>query len=213
MDETAKRLVLTRSTHFIAAHASYHGDLIKDDYQFTFGGSSLSTYKKHDVFNGFLVPERGLIYKFTALDTGFKFNSKKKQDLLNYFVVDLGLDNPIPLFTLVLIRKNKEPIDVGTLHFMYTEYDEIGRDNPKTNMEYVFKRSEHFKDEKEIWVESKDILNIRTEINTTPLSIYKLISNDLNYILSDASTEFFTYHATILIQFFGSSLLDEYEPL
>ena len=37
----------------IAAHASYHGDLIKGDYQFTFGGSSLKTYKKHNMYNGF----------------------------------------------------------------------------------------------------------------------------------------------------------------
>ena len=39
----------------IAAHASYHGDLIKDEYQFTFGGSSVKSYTKH-VYNVFLMP-------------------------------------------------------------------------------------------------------------------------------------------------------------
>ena len=32
--------------HVIAVTASYHGDLIKDDYQFTFGGQSVKIYKK-----------------------------------------------------------------------------------------------------------------------------------------------------------------------
>ena len=204
-DEVEKGI--NQRTHLIAAHASYHGDLIKGDYQFTFGGKSMATYKKHDVFNGFLVPGSGIIYTFAVLDTGLKFNSKKKQSILDYFVKDLGLNTPIPLFTLVLIKKNKPPIEVGTLHFMYTEYKEVGEDRPKTNMEYVFKRSEHLKDEKTISVSSKDILNIRTEINTTPLSRYRLINEGLNYKIDDASTEFFTYLATILIE------LDPLEPL
>ena len=32
--------------HVIAATASYHGDLIYDDYQFTWGGQSVKSYKK-----------------------------------------------------------------------------------------------------------------------------------------------------------------------
>ena len=35
-----------RTTHIIAAYASYHGDLIKGTYQFTFGGNSAKSYKK-----------------------------------------------------------------------------------------------------------------------------------------------------------------------
>ena len=35
---------INQRTHLITAHASYHGDLIKGEYQFTFGGSSVSTY-------------------------------------------------------------------------------------------------------------------------------------------------------------------------
>ena len=41
VDKTMKQ-----RTHLIAATASYHGDLIKGDYQFTFGGSSVKTDKK-----------------------------------------------------------------------------------------------------------------------------------------------------------------------
>ena len=44
--------------HLIAAHASYHGDLIKDKYQFTFAGN-----KAHDSTTGFLVPHLGRIRK------------------------------------------------------------------------------------------------------------------------------------------------------
>ena len=39
--------------HIIAAHASYHGDLIKGEYQFTFSRSSVESYSKTDVYNGF----------------------------------------------------------------------------------------------------------------------------------------------------------------
>ena len=78
VDETAKKLAQTEAPILIAAHASYHGDLIKGEYQFTFGGPSVSTYKKHDVFNGILVPTDGYIKKFVVLDTGVKFNVEKK---------------------------------------------------------------------------------------------------------------------------------------
>ena len=44
VDKTMKQ-----RTHLIAATASYHGDLIKGDYQFTFGGSSGKADKKHDI--------------------------------------------------------------------------------------------------------------------------------------------------------------------
>ena len=126
VDETAKSLVLGELRYSIAAHASYHGDLITGEYQFTFGGSTNPTDKKHSLFNGFLVPTHGHIKKFVVKDTGLKFNLIKDQDLLNYVVAHVGLDTPIPLFTLILIRENEEPVDIGTLHFMFTEYKEIG---------------------------------------------------------------------------------------
>ena len=186
--------------HLITAHASYQGYLIKGEYQFTFGGASVQTYKKHNVFNGFLVPERGFISKFVVLDTGIKINVSTNMDLLNYVVVNTGLNVPIPLFTLVLIRKNEKPVDIGTLHFMFTKYEEEGESTVRR--EYVFKRSKLFDDDekKGIFVNEKDILNIRTEFNSIPLSKYRLKTYDLNYELDDLDTEFFMYHATILIE-------------
>ena len=194
---------IKQRTHLITAHASYHGDLIKGGYQFTFGGSSTQSYKKHNVFNGFLVPERGFISKFVALDTGIKINVSTNMDLLNYVVVNTGLNVPIPLFTLVLIRKNEKPVDIGTLHFMFTKYDEIGEEGESTvRREYEFKRSKLFDDDekKGIFVNEKDILNIRTEFNSIPLSKYRLKTYDLNYELDNFDTEFYMYHATILIE-------------
>ena len=204
VDETAKALVLGELRYLIAAHASYHGDLIKGEYQFTFGGSSTQSYKKHNVFNGFLVPERGFISKFVVLDTGIKINVSTNMDLLNYVVVNTGLNVPIPLFTLVLIRKNEKPVDIGTLHFMFTKCDEIGEEEGESTVrrEHVFKRSKLFDDDekKGIFVNEKDILNIRTEFNSIPLSKYRLKTYDLNYELDDLDTEFYMYHATILIE-------------
>ena len=55
---------INQRTHLITAHASYHGDLIKSEYQFTFGGVSMQTYKKHWKFNGFLMPHSGYIKRF-----------------------------------------------------------------------------------------------------------------------------------------------------
>ena len=52
-DDVTEALKESKRKTIIAAHASYHGDLIKDDYQFTFGGSSVKSYKKHNVLTGF----------------------------------------------------------------------------------------------------------------------------------------------------------------
>ena len=108
---------LKKRKHIITASASYHGDLIKGDYQFTFGGQSMNSYKKHDVFSGFLVPSSGYIKSFIVLDTGLKLNIPKNKNILDY-IYDIGYNKTIPLFTLVLIKRLKEPIDVGTYFFI-----------------------------------------------------------------------------------------------
>ena len=91
---------LIKRTHIISASASYYGDLIKGDYQFTWGGQSEALYKKHDMFNGFLVPSSGYIKKFVVLDTGSKFNFPEDKDVLEYIISDIGYNNLIPLFHL-----------------------------------------------------------------------------------------------------------------
>ena len=66
VDNSITKGIEKQTRHIIAATASYHGDLIKGDYQFTFGGSSVESYKKHDYLNGFVVPHSGYIKRFVV---------------------------------------------------------------------------------------------------------------------------------------------------
>ena len=59
--------------HLIAATASYHCDLIKGEYQFTFGESSNQIYRTHWKYNGFLMPHSGYIKRFVLEGFGLKF--------------------------------------------------------------------------------------------------------------------------------------------
>ena len=138
---------LKKRTHIISATASYHGDLTTGEYQFTWGGQSMTSYKKHDVFNGFLVPSNGKIKKFTVLDTGLKLNIPKNKDILDY-IYDIGYNKTIPLFTLVLIKRLQEPIDIGTYFFHFI--------NDKIKVEYTFKLNPNF--------EKTDLINVKEKI-------------------------------------------------
>ena len=72
--DVAMKEYVDERTH-IAAHTSYHGDLIKGEYQFTFGGSSVKSYMKHDIYNGFLMPWNGHVKHLVTENTGFRFSS------------------------------------------------------------------------------------------------------------------------------------------
>ena len=184
---------LKKRKHIITASASYHGDLIKGDYQFTWGGQSMTSYKKHDVFNGFLIPSSGYIKKFVVLDTGFKLTIPKNKNLLDYINYDIGYNNLIPFFTLVLIKRLKEPVDIGTLYFYFK--------NDKIDVEYTFKMNPNFEKIDLLTVKEKDVINIRSEINTLKLNdndnLYSIANS--NYKV-DNEGEFYTYLATILIE-------------
>ena len=182
---------LKKRTHIISATASYHGDLTAGEYQFTWGGQSMTSYKKHDVFNGFLVPSNGKIKKFTVLDTGLKLNIPKNKDILDY-IYDIGYNKTIPLFTLVLIKRSQEPIDIGTYFFYFI--------NDKIKVEYTFKLNPNFEKTDLINVKEKDIINIKSEFSTLKLSDNNLYSlSNLNYKLVNEA-EFYTYLATVLIE-------------
>ena len=151
-----------KRTHIITATASYHGDLTAGEYQFTWGGQSMTSYKKHDVFNGFLVPSSGKIKKFDVLVTGLKifFHDNNLSDYVNTIE-----DNLIRLFTLVLIKKNQAPVDIGTVFFSFkrNNYNHAFNRANKIGVNYVFK----YKDPLNVVsVEQKDIINIRTEFDT-----------------------------------------------
>ena len=184
---------LKKRTHIISATASYHGDLTAGEYQFTWGGQSMTSYKKHDVFNGFLVPSSGKIKKFDVLVTGLKIFFHDNN--LNDYVNTIGEDNLIRLFTLVLIKKNQAPVDIGTLFFSFKNHA-FNRAN-KIGVDYVFK----YKDPLNVVsVEQKDIINIRTEFNMD-VGIKKVsVLEEINYNLGYFEDEFFTYLATVLIE-------------
>ena len=186
--------VYKKKKQLITATASYHGDLIKGDYQFTWGGQSMDLYKEHDVFNGFLIPSSGYIKKFVVLDTGIKLNTQKDRDGLEYIIYDLGLNTHVPLFTLVLIRHLKEPVDIGTLYFYFFDYSI----NQSGGIRHVFKFNPDFEEKKLRTVRAKDVFNIRSEFNSIDISGYRIIINNINY--KYGAFNFFTYLATLLIE-------------
>ena len=186
-----------KRTHIISATASYHGNLTAGEYQFTWGGQSMTSYKKHDVFNGFLVPSSGKIKKFDVLVTGLKIFFHDNN--LNDYVNTIGEDNLIRLFTLVLIKKNQAPVDIGTLFFSFkrNNYNHAFNRANKIGVDYVFK----YKDPLNVVsVEQKDIINIRTEFDMD-VGIKKVsVLEEINYNLGYFEDEFFTYLATVLIE-------------
>ena len=187
---------IKKRTHIIAASASYHGDLIKDDYQFNWGGQSMASYKKYDMFSGFLIPSSGYIRKFTVLDTGLNLNLPVNKEILDFIVYDIGYNKPIALFTLVLIRHLKEPVDIGTLYFYFTDYYK----DDATATEHTFKFNPNYEEEDLRTVESKDIINIRSEFNTIRLSENVYTASNRNYPVDNKLNDFFTYLATVLIE-------------
>ena len=189
---------MNKIKYLIAANASYHGDLIAGDYQFTWGGQSMTSYKKHDMFNGFLVPRKGKLKKFTALVTGLKFNVDKNKSFAD-LISDLGENKPFPLLTLVLIRLNKEPIDLGTLYFSFVNF-EIKNFYVYFDIEHDFKYKNPFVG-KDIYFEENDIINIRSEYDSFKVSKYRLFKTNIgHYNLNNVDDEFYTYLASVLIE-------------
>ena len=189
---------INKRKYLIAANASYHGDLIAGDYQFTWGGQSMTSYKKHDMFNGFLVPRKGKLKKFTALVTGLKFNVDKNKSFAD-LISDLGENKPFPLLTLVLIRLNKEPIDLGTLYFSFVNF-EIKNFYVYFDIEHDFKYKNPFVG-KDIYFEENDIINIRSEYDSFKVSKYRLFKTNIeHYNLNNVDDEFYTYLTSVLIE-------------
>ena len=187
---------LKKRKHIITAAASYHGDLIKGDYQFTFGGQSVTSYKKHDVFSGFLVPSRGYIKNVAFLQTGLKFNMEKIKSTLDFIADDMGLNKDHPLFSLVLIKKSGALIDIGILYFQF-EYRKI---EGKIEVIQNFRFNPNFKEKDLRTVNANDIINIRSEFNTFKNNNFRITIENQNYRLEDLENEFYTYLATVLIE-------------
>ena len=188
---------LKKRKHIITASASYHGDLIKGDYQFTWGGQSKTSYKKHDVFSGFLVPSRGYIKNIAFTQTGLKFNVEKIKSTLDFIADDMGLNKEHPLFSLVLIKKNWGAlIDIGILYFQF-EYRKI---EGKIEVIENFKFNPNFEEKDLRTVNTNDIINIRSEFDTFKNNNFRITIENQNYRLEDLENEFYTYLATVLIE-------------
>ena len=198
MTTLAKMLTggLKKRKHIISASASYHGDLIKNDYQFTWGGQSVTSYKKHDVFNGFMVPSSGYIKDVVFLDTGLKFNTEKIKSTLDFIVDDLGINKDYPLFSLDLIRRNGALIDNGTLYFQF-EYTKI---EGKIAVIQNFRFNPNFEEEDLRSINKKDIINIRSEFDTFENDKFRISIQNPNYRIEELKDEFYTYLATVLIE-------------
>ena len=186
---------LKKRKHIISASASYYGDLIKGNYQFTWSGQNEILYKKHDMFNGFLVPSSGYIKKFVVLDTGLKFNFPENKNVSEYIISDIGYNNLIPLFTFVLIRHKQEPVDIGTLYFYFVDNGIVD----VIQTEKSFKFNPNFEEETLCTVGAKDIINIRSDFNSVKLDGKRVISSDDNYNL-DSVSEYYTYLVNVLIE-------------
>ena len=193
--DVATKEYVDKRTHLIAVHASYHGDLIKGDYQFTFGRNSVKSYKKHDVYNGFLMPWRGHIKRFVLEAPGFKFSSDKYANLINF---RRSLDDiTIPAFTLVCVDTANLVYDLGALLIHFKFYGKELSVRHTLNTIFPLEKRRLFEG---------DILNIRSEINTTNLSgRYKYVKgsthNSIKYFpIDDIVNEFYAYLATILIE-------------
>ena len=201
VEEKIKR----RRTHIIAVSSSYYGDLIKDSFQFSFGGVSLNQYKT-EIFNGFLMPYSGYIKDFALEDFGLKIYYSG--DIISYIKKKYDFIVPVPYFTLVLLKTNGEIEELGVLYirFVITSYD-----GPKINYGYFFYKPIPGKESYKI--NKHDILNIRSELTTVKeekLNVFNFerVVSDGNiidkrsnfYKTNFSSYEYFTYLATILIE-------------
>ena len=193
--KSSEEKVKKEMKHLIAANASYNGDLIKGNFQFTWGAQSINTNKEHDIYSGFVVPSSGYIKKFVVFSTGIKINGpkdKEKNDLIN----EIGLNKPFPVFTLVLIRQHNlndlNVVDIGTLYFFFLS-------NFIYNIGEVFKFNPDIDEKTLRTVKAKDIINIRSEFDSKHISEkrFSYYSNNVYPVLEE---DLHTYNASILIE-------------
>ena len=185
--------------------ATYYGDLIKNTFQFTFGGIGLKQYNI-EIFNGFLMPCSGYIKNFVLEDFGLKIYHSG--NIIDYIKKEYGFTIPVPYFTLILLKTNGEIEELGILYITFVITSYIG---PKINYGYFSYKPIPGKESYKI--NKYDILNIRSEITTTKdnsLNFFNfdrvvkygnIIDKRSNFYKTNFSSyEYFTYLATILIE-------------
>ena len=189
---------IKKRTHIISVTASYQGDLIKDDFQFTFGGQSVEKSYKHNGYNGFLVPYYGYIKSFEIEIPGLKFSSNTHFNLNDF---ERSLENKIfRVFSLWSFDRINLSYEIG---FLTIEFYFSGK-TLNCRKKFITKAPKD-----KLRVDKGDILNIKSEIQTANLlEQYKyairtnctILDNDMYYPINDVVNEFFTYLVTILIE-------------
>ena len=198
---------MKQRTHLIVAHASYQGDLIKGEYQFTFGETSVQTYKTHWKFDGFLMPHRGYIKRFVLEDFGLTFyydSAGEKYTIPTLIEKTYGFNVPVPFFTLVLFQTSGARVDLGTLNIIFERGGLLlGKQEIITNYSFTTTLPNGLETYK---INVKDIINIRSELSTIrDLALKVYYSNTFskrNHIIDwdDINDQFYIYLATILIE-------------
>ena len=197
---------IEKNKQLIVATASYYGGLIKDTFQFSFGGVSLQQYKT-EVFNGFLMPHSGYIKKFALEDFGLKIYYT--DNIISHIRKEYSFSDPVPYFTLIVLKTNGEIEELGVFYirFVISSYE-----NPiKINYGYFFYKTIPGKESYKI--NKHDILNIRSELTTTKNENLNVFYFDRVFSARDTLDErsidfkskylddtYFTYLATILIE-------------
>ena len=199
---------MKQRTHLTVAHASYQGDLIKGEYQFTFGGTSVQTYKKQWKLNGFLMPHSGYIKRFVLEDFGLKFYYDSGDE--KYTIPTLiekkktyGFNVLVQFFTLVLNKTSGEWLDLGTLNIIFEKGGLLDKREIITNYSFTTTLPNGLETYK---INVKDVLNIISEVSTTrDLDLKVYYSNTFskrNHITDwdDINDQFYTYIVTLLIE-------------
>ena len=178
VDETVVNTVtsqIKQINQLVSVSASYYGDLVKDEYQFTFGGPSLTENNFLRRYNGFLVPTFGVIKHFAIKPSGLKLEVTRNAEdsFTKTLIKKYGLvDNPTPLYTLVLIKDDiGKVIDVGTLFFYFTNFTNIfftdkNKLSGDLDISFQFKPKRKYLGKAENFicsVNKGDIVNIRSE--------------------------------------------------
>ena len=197
---------MEKNKQLIVATASYYGDLIKDTFQFSFGGVSLQQYKT-EVFNGFLMPHSGYIKKFAVEDFGLKIYYT--DNIISHIRKEYSFADPVPYFTLIVLKTNGEIEELGVFYirFVISSYEKP----IKINYGYFFYKTIPGKESYKI--NKHDILNIRSELTTTKNENLNVFYFDRVFSARDTLDErsidfkskylddtYFTYLATILIE-------------
>ena len=192
--------------NLIVATASYHGSLIKDTYQFSFGGISLQQYKT-EIFNGFLMPHSGYIKKFVSEDFGFKIYYT--DNIISHIRKEYTFVDPVPYFTLIVLKTNGE---IEELRVFYIRFVISSYEKPiKINYGYFFYKTIPGKESYKI--KKYDILDIRSELTTTKNENLNVFYFDRVFSARDTLDErsidfkskylddtYFAYLVTILIE-------------